>query len=63
MGSGTVAKASMLTNRNYLGFEISEEYCKIAEERIANTAVLLNTGQTVINTANENNSNKTNKLF
>lgn len=63
MGSGTVAKASMLTNRNYLGFEISEEYCKIAKERIANTAVLLNTGQTVINTVNENNSKKTNKLF
>lgn len=36
MGSGTTAKMSILNNRNYIGFEISEEYCKIAEERIEN---------------------------
>ena len=34
MGSGTVAKIAVITNRNYIGSEISEEYCKIAEERI-----------------------------
>lgn len=34
MGSGTTAKMCILNNRKYLGFEISEEYCKIAEERI-----------------------------
>jgi len=34
MGSGTVAKCCELLNRNYIGSEISKEYCKIAEERI-----------------------------
>ena len=34
MGSGTTAKMAKLNNRNYIGSEISEEYCKIAEERI-----------------------------
>lgn len=36
MGSGTTAKMCKLTNRNYIGFEISEEYCQIAEERLSN---------------------------
>lgn len=34
MGSGTTAVACKELGRNYIGFEISEEYCKIAEERI-----------------------------
>ena len=34
MGSGTTAKMCILNNRNYIGFEISEEYCDIAKERI-----------------------------
>lgn len=34
MGSGTTAKMSKLLNRNYLGFEISQEYCDIAEQRL-----------------------------
>lgn len=34
MGSGTTAIACMNTNRNYIGFEIMEEYCKIAKQRI-----------------------------
>lgn len=34
MGSGTTAKMSILNNRNYIGFEISEEYCGMAEERL-----------------------------
>ena len=34
IGSGTVAVACKNTNRRFLGFEISEEYCKIANERI-----------------------------
>ena len=33
-GSGTTAKMAKLNNRNYIGFEISKEYCEIAEERI-----------------------------
>ena len=34
MGSGTTAEAALLTGRNFIGSEISEEYCRIAEERI-----------------------------
>ena len=36
MGSGTTAKMALLNNRNFIGFEISKEYCDIANERIAN---------------------------
>jgi len=36
MGSGTVAKMAIQTHRNYIGSEISEEYCKIIETRIKN---------------------------
>lgn len=35
MGSGTTAKMALLNNRKYIGFEISKEYCDIAEQRIA----------------------------
>lgn len=34
MGSGTTAKMAILNNRNYIGSEISKEYCEIAEQRI-----------------------------
>lgn len=34
MGSGTTAKMSIVNNRNWVGSEISNEYCKIIEERI-----------------------------
>ena len=34
MGSGTTAKMALLNNRKFIGSEISEEYCKIAETRI-----------------------------
>lgn len=34
MGSGTTAVACIETGRNYIGFEISEEYCDIAIHRI-----------------------------
>lgn len=34
IGSGTTAKMAMINNRNYLGCEISHEYCKIAEQRL-----------------------------
>ena len=34
MGSGTTAKMAMLNNRNYIGSEISKEYCEIAEQRL-----------------------------
>ena len=35
MGSGTTAKMSLLNNRNYIGFEISKEYCDMAENRLS----------------------------
>ncbi|MDU9703696.1 site-specific DNA-methyltransferase, partial [Helicobacter pylori] len=34
MGSGTVAKTSILNNRNWVGSEISNEYCNIIEEEV-----------------------------
>jgi DNA modification methylase len=34
MGSGTTAIACLKLNRRFIGYEISEEYCKIAEKRI-----------------------------
>ena len=33
-GSGTTSEASIKTNRNWIGSEISNEYCEIIEERI-----------------------------
>jgi DNA modification methylase len=33
-GSGTTCKMATLLGRNYIGCDISEEYCKIAQERI-----------------------------
>lgn len=34
MGSGTTAKMAVVNGRNFLGFDISEEYCKIAKSRV-----------------------------
>ena len=34
-GSGTTCKMAMINNRNYIGIDISEEYCNIARKRIA----------------------------
>src|SRR5699024_8047874 len=34
MGSGTTAIACMNTNRNYIGFELDENYYKVSLERI-----------------------------
>lgn len=35
MGSGTTAKVAKKINRKYVGFEISEKYCDIANKRIS----------------------------
>jgi DNA modification methylase len=35
MGSGTTALAAKMTQRRYIGYEISAEYCALAEERLA----------------------------
>jgi len=34
IGSGTTAVACLKTNRNFIGIELSPEYCKIANDRI-----------------------------
>jgi len=34
MGSGTTAKMAIITNRKWIGSEISTEYCKLAYQRI-----------------------------
>ena len=36
MGSGTTAKMAILNKRNWIGSEISEEYCSIIEQRVRN---------------------------
>ena len=41
MGSGTTAVACVESKRNYLGFEISKQYCKQANERVKKTATSL----------------------
>jgi len=35
MGSGTIAKMAILNDRNYIGSEISKQYCQIIQERIS----------------------------
>ena len=37
MGSGTTAISCVNTNRNYIGFELDEEYYNLANERISKT--------------------------
>ena len=39
-GSGTTCKMAKLLKRNYIGIEISPEYCKIAEERLRQEILL-----------------------
>jgi len=34
MGSGTTAIAALKSNRNYVGFEISEEYITLTKQRV-----------------------------
>jgi site-specific DNA-methyltransferase (adenine-specific) len=35
MGSGTTAKMAILNDRNWLGFEISKEYCEMTKKRVS----------------------------
>ena len=37
MGSGTTAKMAALSNRNFIGSEVSSEYCELANERLNKT--------------------------
>ena len=45
MGSGTTAIACLETDRQYIGFELSQDYHKIAEDRVAN---YVKTGNTTL---------------
>ncbi len=38
-GAGSECVAAKMTGRHYIGFEMEEEYCKIAEERLLHTEV------------------------
>lgn len=40
MGSGTTAKIAKLLNRNYIGSEISSEYCEIIKKRLAQQVLI-----------------------
>ena len=44
MGSGTTAKMAIINKRNWIGSEISEEYCKIIERRITTDISRLSAG-------------------
>lgn len=37
-GSGTTCKMAKINNRNYIGIDISEEYCDISRQRVEKTA-------------------------
>lgn len=39
LGSGTTAIACKQLNRNFIGFELSKEYCDIAEKRLAQSNI------------------------
>jgi modification methylase len=38
-GSGTTAVVAALLNRNYIGIELSPEYCKLSEERLGKNQI------------------------
>jgi len=45
MGSGTTAKMAIANKRNWIGSEISQEYCEIAEKRINEIMILGGRGE------------------
>jgi site-specific DNA-methyltransferase (adenine-specific) len=42
MGSGQTAIAAIKTGRHYVGYEINEEYVKLAEKRIKDFSITFN---------------------
>ncbi len=55
MGSGSTAIAAKLEGRNYLGIELSKEYCELARRRIA--------GEEVVSKKSTNTKSKSKSLF
>lgn len=45
LGSGTTAKMALLHKRNWIGSEISEDYCRIIDRRLAETKKKMNAPQ------------------
>lgn len=56
MGSGTTAFASKQLNRNFIGFDVSKEYCDIADERL-NQNTLFDIPKLQQSSLNLNNTN------
>jgi site-specific DNA-methyltransferase (adenine-specific) len=50
MGSGTTAKAAIELGRNFIGSELSENYVKLANERIAKCQLTITDANVVMNT-------------
>jgi len=53
MGSGTVANVCKKSNRNFIGFETSQEYCNVADRRISKAL-----SQTKLEVKSGDNANK-----
>lgn len=49
LGSGTTCVVSKRLSRNYIGTELNEEYFKVAQERINNTATKIQTNGSLMN--------------
>jgi modification methylase len=45
VGSGTTALAAMKSGKNYIGFDISKEYCEIARKRLGTAVIQLSLGE------------------
>lgn len=41
IGSGTTAEAAMKLGRNYIGIDIKEEYCQLAQDRLSQLQIRL----------------------
>ncbi len=54
IGSGTTAVACIKLNRNYIGFEINPDYCKMIKERIKETT----SNNSLFSMVEKNNSHK-----
>lgn len=49
MGSGTTAKMCILNKRNFIGFELSREYCDIIEQRVKDAQKKMSESENLLN--------------